>query len=55
MDVVAWENGYLFQEYGVTPGEWEGFKKRQHFKLKEAEREGTLKYFSGDLEKDIAD
>ena len=27
VDVVAWENGYLFQEYGVTPDEWEGFKK----------------------------
>ena len=28
VDVVAWENDYLFQEYGVTPVEWEGFKKR---------------------------
>ncbi|MDA1277413.1 MAG: hypothetical protein O2960_25700 [Verrucomicrobia bacterium] len=55
VDVVAWENGYLFQEYGVTPDEWEGFKKRQHFKLKAAERAGTLKHFSGNLEKDIAD
>lgn len=47
VDVVAWENGYLFQEYGVTSGEWEGFKKRQHSKLKADERGGTLKYFSG--------
>jgi hypothetical protein len=28
VEVVAWENSYLYQEYGVTPGEWERFRKR---------------------------
>ncbi|MCI0745581.1 MAG: hypothetical protein L0Y58_09270 [Verrucomicrobia subdivision 3 bacterium] len=26
--VVAWEDSYLYQEYGVRPEEWEKFKKR---------------------------
>lgn len=28
MDVVPWEDTYLFHEYGVTPAEWEQFRKR---------------------------
>ncbi len=28
VQVVAWENSYLYQEYGVTPKEWERFSKR---------------------------
>jgi antitoxin (DNA-binding transcriptional repressor) of toxin-antitoxin stability system len=26
--VVAWEESYLYQEYNVTPPEWERFKRR---------------------------
>lgn len=26
--VVAWEDSYVYQEYGVTPEEWEKFKAR---------------------------
>ncbi len=26
--VVGWENSYVYQEYGVTPQEWERFSKR---------------------------
>jgi antitoxin (DNA-binding transcriptional repressor) of toxin-antitoxin stability system len=26
--VVPWEKSYLFQEYGVTPEEWDQFRKR---------------------------
>jgi len=26
--VVAWEDSYLYQEYGVTPEEWRRFKGR---------------------------
>ena len=26
MDVVPWEDTYLFQEYGMTPAEWEQFR-----------------------------
>ena len=28
VQVVAWEEGYLYQEYNVTPPEWERFKRR---------------------------
>ncbi len=55
VEVVAWENSYLFQEYGVTPEEWERFEARQKRKLAEAKRKGQLRVFSGDLEKDLAD
>ena len=26
--VVAWEDSYLYQEYGVTPEEWQKLKQR---------------------------
>jgi len=26
--VVAWEDSYAYQEYGVTPDEWSKFKER---------------------------
>ena len=55
VEVVAWENSYLFQEYNVTPEEWERFQKRQARKFERAKRNGSLKFFSGNLEKDIAD
>lgn len=28
VEVVAWEDSYLYQEYGVAPDEWKRFKKR---------------------------
>ncbi|MBI4327882.1 MAG: hypothetical protein HY674_21840 [Chloroflexi bacterium] len=28
VEVVAWEESYLYQEYNVTPLEWEWFKRR---------------------------
>ncbi|MBI5386599.1 MAG: type II toxin-antitoxin system Phd/YefM family antitoxin [Verrucomicrobia bacterium] len=55
VEVVAWEDSYLYQEYNVTPEEWERFRKRQARKLQSAQRAGALKFFSGDLEKDIVD
>ena len=55
IEVVPWEETYLYQEYGVTPEEWEQFRKRQDKKREVARRKGRLKYFSGDIEKDIAD
>ena len=54
VEVVAWENSYLFQEYNVTPEEWERFQKRQARKFEGAKRKGSLKFFSGNLERDIA-
>lgn len=53
VEVVAWENSYLYQEYNVTPEEWERFQKRQARKFERAKSKGSLKFFSGDLEKDI--
>lgn len=28
VEVVSWEDSYLYQEYGVGPDEWEKFKKQ---------------------------
>ena len=28
VQVVAWEESYLYQEYNVTPPEWKRFKRR---------------------------
>ncbi len=28
VEVVSWEDSYLYQEYGMGPEEWERFKKR---------------------------
>jgi len=28
VEVVSWEDSYLYQEYGVGPEDWEQFKKR---------------------------
>jgi antitoxin (DNA-binding transcriptional repressor) of toxin-antitoxin stability system len=28
VQVVAWEESYLYREYNVTPPEWERFKRR---------------------------
>ncbi len=55
VQVVPYAESYLYQEYGVTPAEWDRFKRRQDRKLREAKRRGTLKHFSGNLEKDLAD
>ena len=34
--VVAWENSYVYQEYGVSPEDWERFRKRmKHRRSKE--------------------
>lgn len=30
VQVVAWEESYLYQEYNVTPQEWERFKRRMN-------------------------
>ena len=36
----------------MTPEEWERFQKRQVRKFERAKRKGSLKFFSGNLEKD---
>jgi antitoxin (DNA-binding transcriptional repressor) of toxin-antitoxin stability system len=41
VNVVLWEESYAFQEYGVTPEEWEKFKKRTEARRK---REKDVKF-----------
>ena len=38
----------------MTPEEWERFQKRQARKFERPKRNGSLKFFSGNLEEDIA-
>ena len=53
VEVVPWEESYLYQEYGVAPDEWDRFRKNQDKKREDAKHKGGLKYFSGNIEKDI--
>lgn len=34
IEVVPWEETYLYQEYGVTPAEWGRFRKRMDARRK---------------------
>ena len=36
VSVVAWDEGYLYQEYQLMPEEWDGFKKRMRERRKKA-------------------
>jgi antitoxin (DNA-binding transcriptional repressor) of toxin-antitoxin stability system len=36
VEVVSWEDSYLYQEYGVGPDEWERFRKRMESRRKNA-------------------
>jgi len=47
------DEGYALREYGVSQEELERFDQRMLAKVAEAEANGTLRPFSGDLEKDI--
>lgn len=44
---------YVAKEYGVAPAEFARFKKRLGRRYRDEKRRGTIKRFSGDLEKDI--
>ena len=46
---------YMANEYGVAPAEIGRFKKRLVRRYREEKRRGTIKRFSGDIEKDIQD
>jgi hypothetical protein len=43
VEVVAWEESYLYQEYQVTPQEWDRFKRR----VKRRRAKNTYATFSG--------
>jgi antitoxin (DNA-binding transcriptional repressor) of toxin-antitoxin stability system len=38
VEIVAWEDSYVYREYGVTPEEWDRFRKRM------TERRGRDRY-----------
>lgn len=52
--VTVSSDDYAWQEYGVTPEEMRRFEKQMERKIARARRQGTVKPFSGDLEKDLA-
>jgi antitoxin (DNA-binding transcriptional repressor) of toxin-antitoxin stability system len=51
--IIPWEESYLYQEYGVTPEEWDRFEEKQ--KVEFARDKDKYKIFTGDIEKDILD
>jgi hypothetical protein len=51
--IIPWEESYLYQEYGVTPEEWDRFEEKQ--KVEFAHDKDKYKIFTGDIEKDILD
>ncbi len=36
VEVVSWEDSYLYQEYGIAPDEWERFAKRMESRRQDA-------------------
>lgn len=53
--VTVSSDDYAWREYGVTPDEMERFEKRMGREIKVERKRGTVKRFSGNLEKDLAD
>jgi antitoxin (DNA-binding transcriptional repressor) of toxin-antitoxin stability system len=46
---------YVAKEYGVAPAEFAKFKKRLEGRYRKEKGRGTIKRFSGDIEKDLQD
>lgn len=53
--VTVSSDDYAWREYGVTPEEMERFEKRMEREIKGERKRGSIKRFSGNLEKDLAD
>jgi len=53
--VTVSSDDYAWREYGVTPEEMERFEKRMEHEIKGERKRGSIKRFSGNLEKDLAD
>ena len=53
--VTVSSDDYAWREYGVTPEEMEQFEKRMEREIKGERKRGSIKRFSGNLEKDLAD
>ena len=55
VEVVPWEETYLWKEYGLTGEEATRFADRLDRRISDSERKRHYKMFSGDLEKDCVD
>ena len=53
--VTVSSDDYAWREYGATPAELKRFEKRMEPKLAAERKQGKIKRFSGNLEKDLAD
>ena len=53
--LVPMTKEYVAKEYGLAPVEFAQFKKRVDRRYRTEKRQGMIKRFSGDLEKDIQD
>ncbi len=53
--VTVSSDDYAWREYGVTPEEMERFEKRMEREIKGERKRGSIKRFSGNLGKDLAD
>jgi antitoxin (DNA-binding transcriptional repressor) of toxin-antitoxin stability system len=53
--VTVSSDDYAWREYGATPAELKRFEKRMERQVKAEQKQGKIKRFSGDLEKDLAD
>ena len=55
VEVVPWEETYLWKEYVVTKDTATGFAERMDRRIRDSEKHGRYKTFSGDLEEDCKD
>lgn len=53
--VTVSSDDYARLEYGVTPAELERFEKRMERRISAERKRRTIRRFSGNLEKDLAD
>jgi antitoxin (DNA-binding transcriptional repressor) of toxin-antitoxin stability system len=53
--VTVHSDDYALQEYGVTENELDRFVKRMNLRIAQAQKKGTIKKYSGNLEADVAD
>ena len=53
--VTVSSDDYAWREYGATPEELDRFEKRVEKSIAAERKRGTIKRFTGDLEKDLTD
>lgn len=53
--VTVSSDDYARREYGASPDELKRFEKRMGQKIAAKRKRGSIKHFSGNLEKDLVD